>query len=98
MHGSILNGDQVERGGAGITFPSHNAHQTMCVGARHGRQVEALACTRNAPTSAAQHHARSLAHAQRRQLAAADAEWRAGVAVALRVLAGDWVAYEGEMK
>lgn len=50
------------------------------------------------PTSALQHHARSLAHAQRRQLAAADAEWRAGVAVALRVLAIGWVEFEGEMK
>lgn len=45
--------------------------------------------------TAAQHHTQSLAHAQRRQLAAADAEWRAGVAVALRVLAVGWVEFEG---
>lgn len=43
------------------------------------------------------HLARALAHAQRRQLAAAEAEWRAGVAVALRVLAVGWVEFVNVM-
>lgn len=41
------------------------------------------------------HYLRALERARCRQLGPMDTEWRAGVAVALRVLAIGWVEFEG---